>query len=85
MIEQPEIRNSMVECLIFLIEGNEDGVPVVNIDESIWYTQKTMPQLFDEGVAAISKYPKIASMYSNNFYRELSTSDSASTSENLSL
>ncbi len=74
-----EIRNSTAEFLIFQIEGKEDGVQVMYRDESIWHTQKTMSQLFDECVPAISKHPKNESMYSNNFHRELSTSDYSST------
>ena len=53
-----EIRNSTAEFLIFQIEGKEDGVQVVYRDESIWCTQKTMAQLFDVGVPAISKHLK---------------------------
>ena len=54
-----EIRNSTAEFLIFQIEGKEDGVQVVYLDESIWCTQKAMAQLFDVGVPAISKNLKI--------------------------
>lgn len=42
-----EIRNSTAEFLIFQIEGKEDGVQVVYLDETIWCTQKAMAQLFD--------------------------------------
>ena len=56
MTKKFEIRNSTAEFLIFQIEGKEDGVQVVYRDESIWCTQKTMAQLFDVGVPAISKH-----------------------------
>lgn len=62
-----EIQKSTAEFLIFLIEGNENGVQVVYIDESIWYTQKTMPQLFDEGVPATSIHPKMKVCIPINF------------------
>ena len=55
MAKKFEIRNSTVEFLIFQIEGKEDGVQVVYRDETIWWTQKAMAQLFDVGVPAISK------------------------------
>ena len=58
MPQKFEIRNSTAEFLIFQIEGKEDGVQVVYRDESIWCTQKTMAQLFDVGVPAISKHLK---------------------------
>lgn len=51
-----EIRNSTAEFLIFQIEGKEDSVQVVYREERIWCTQKTMAQLFDMGVPAISKH-----------------------------
>ena len=47
MAKKFEIRNSTAEFLIFQIEGKEDGVQVVYLDESIWCTQKAMAQLFD--------------------------------------
>ena len=50
MAKKFEIRNSTAEFLIFQIEGKEDGVQVVYRDESIWFTQKAMAQLFDVGV-----------------------------------
>ena len=56
MAKKFEIRNSTAEFLIFQIEGKEEGVQVVYRYESIWCTQKAMPQLFDVGVPAISKY-----------------------------
>lgn len=52
------IRNSTAEFLIFQIEGKEYGVQVAYRDESIWYTQKAMTQLFDVGVPAISNHLK---------------------------
>ena len=47
MAKKFEIRNSTAEFLIFQIEGIEDGVQGVYRDESVWYSQKAMAQLFD--------------------------------------
>ena len=47
MAKRFEIRNSTVEFLIFIIEGNDDGIEVMYKDETIRCTQKTMAQLFD--------------------------------------
>ena len=58
MVKNIEIRNSTVEFLIFMLEGQEDGIQVMYKDETIWATQKAMAQLFDVGVPAISKHLK---------------------------
>lgn len=58
MAKKFEIRNSTAEFLIFQIEGKENGVQVLYRDETIWCTQKSMAQLFDVGVPAISKHLK---------------------------
>ncbi len=42
-----EIRNSTAEFLIFILEGQEDGIQVMYKNETIWATQKAMAQLFD--------------------------------------
>ena len=47
MAKNIEIRNSTAEFLIFQIEGKENGVQVMNQNETIWCTQKAMAQLFD--------------------------------------
>lgn len=56
MAKKFEIRNSTAEFLIFMLEGEEDGVQVVYKDETIWCTQKAMAELFDVGVPAINKH-----------------------------
>ena len=58
MAKNIEIRNSTAEFLIFMLEGKEDGIQVMYKGETIWATQKAMAQLFDVGVAAISKHLK---------------------------
>lgn len=58
MAKKFEIRNSTTEFLIFMLEGKEDGIQVLYKDETIWCTQKAMAELFDVGVAAISKHLK---------------------------
>ena len=46
MTQEFEIRNSTAECLIFQIDGKDNGVRVVYRNEIIWCTQKAMAQLF---------------------------------------
>lgn len=58
MAKNIEIRNSTAEFLIFMLEGQEDGIQVMYKNETIWATQKAMAQLFDVGVPAISKHLK---------------------------
>ena len=58
MAKNIEIRNSTAEFLIFMLEGQEDGIQVMYKDETIWATQKAMAQLFDVGVPAVSKHLK---------------------------
>ncbi|WP_099292574.1 virulence RhuM family protein [Butyricimonas sp. Marseille-P3923] len=58
MAKNIEIRNSTAEFLIFMLEGKGDGIQVMYKNETIWATQKAMAQLFDVGVAAISKHLK---------------------------
>ena len=47
MAQNIVIRNSTAEFLIFILEGQEDGIQVMYKDETIWATQKAMAQLFD--------------------------------------
>ena len=47
MAQNIVIRNSTAEFLIFIIEGQEDGIQVMYKNETIWATQKAMAQLFD--------------------------------------
>ena len=58
MAKNIEIRNSTAEFIIFMLEGQDDGIQVMYEDETIWATQKAMAQLFDVGVPAISKHLK---------------------------
>lgn len=55
MAKKFEIRNSTAEFLLFQMEWKESGVQVVYHDETVWYTQKAMAELFDVEVPAISK------------------------------
>ena len=41
------IRNSTMEFLTFVLDGQEDGVRVLYKDETIWATQKAMSVLFE--------------------------------------
>lgn len=47
MAQNIVIRNSTAEFLIFILEGQEDGIQVMYKGETIWATQKAMAQLFD--------------------------------------
>lgn len=40
-----DIRNCTAEFLIFMLEGQEDGIQVMYKDETIWATQMAMTQL----------------------------------------
>jgi hypothetical protein B2_08297 len=42
-----EIRNSTADFLIFMMDGQEQGVQVMYRDETVWATQKAMATLFD--------------------------------------
>ena len=46
MAKNIEIRNSMAEFLVFMLEGKEDGIQVMYKDETIWATQKAISQFF---------------------------------------
>lgn len=63
MANKFEIRNSTAEFLIFVREGQEDGVQVMYADENIWCTQKAMATLFDKDKSSISRHL-------NNIYSE---------------
>lgn len=47
MPQNIEIRNSTAEFLISMLEGKEDGIQVMYMNETIGATQKAMAQLFD--------------------------------------
>ena len=47
MAQNIVIRNSTAEFLIFILEGQEDGIQVMYKNETTWATQKAMAQLFD--------------------------------------
>lgn len=40
MAKNIEIRNSTAEFLIFMLEGQEDGIQVMYKDETIWATKR---------------------------------------------
>lgn len=58
MAKNIEMRNSTAEFLIFMIEGQEDGIQVMYKNETIWATQKAMAQLFDCSTDNIGLYLK---------------------------
>lgn len=47
-----------IQFLLYSLPDEEGKVQVIIKDETIWCTQKTMAQLFDVGVSAISKHLK---------------------------
>lgn len=58
MSKSLSIRNSTAEFLIFMIEGQEDGVQVLYQDETIWCTQDAIAALFDKAKSTISEHLK---------------------------
>lgn len=58
MSKSLSIRNSTAEFLIFVIEGQEDGVQVLYQDETIWCTQDAIAALFDKAKSTISEHLK---------------------------
>ena len=58
MAQNIVIRNSTAEFLIFILEGQEDGIQVMYKNETIWATQKAMAQLFDCSTDNISLHLK---------------------------
>ena len=71
MAKKFEIRNSTAEFLIFQIEGIEDGVQGVYRDESVWYSQKAMAQLFDCSTDNIGLHLKNISIQKSYHKRQL--------------
>lgn len=53
-----QIRNSMIDFLIFTKDANEEGVEVRVQDHDVWLTQKAMGQLFDVDRSVITKHLK---------------------------
>ena len=51
-----EIRNSTAEFLIFMMEGQENGVEVMYADETIWCTQDAIATLFDKSRTTITEH-----------------------------
>lgn len=58
MTKNIEMRNSTAEFLIFMLEGQEDGIQVMYKNETIWATQKAMAQFFDVDRIVVSKHLK---------------------------
>ena len=52
------VRNSTAEFLMFQADNKEQGIEVYYKDESIWCTQRSMSELFNVGIPAISKHLK---------------------------
>lgn len=59
MANRKVIRNSTAEFLTFIAEGEEPGIQVLNKDETIWTSQKTMDMLFDCSTDNIGLHLKI--------------------------
>lgn len=53
-----QIRNSMIDFLIFTKDANEEGVEVRVQDHDVWLTQKAMGQLFDVDRSVVTKHLK---------------------------
>ena len=54
-----EIRNSTADFLIFMMDGQEQGVQVMYRDETVWATQKAMATLFDCSTDKVGLHLKI--------------------------
>ncbi|MDO4765911.1 MAG: virulence RhuM family protein [Eubacteriales bacterium] len=53
-----QIRNSMIDFLVFTKDGHEDGIEVRVQDHDVWLTQKAMGQLFDVDRSVVTKHLK---------------------------
>lgn len=54
----PQIRNSTVDFLIFTKDAHEEGIEVRVQDNDVWLTQKSIGQLFDVDRSVIAKHLK---------------------------
>lgn len=54
----PQIRNSTIDFLTFVIDQAEGGIQVIIEGETVWLTQKAMATLFDCSVGNINKHLK---------------------------
>lgn len=57
MAKKFETQNSTAESRIFQIKWKKDDVQIVYQDESVWCMHKSLTQLFDAVIPAISKHP----------------------------
>lgn len=53
-----QIRNSIVDFLVFTRDAGEDGIEVRVRDHNVWLTQKGIGQLFDVDRSVVSKHLK---------------------------
>ncbi len=53
-----QIRNSMVDFLVFTKDTHEDGIEVRVQDHDVWLTQKAIGQFFDVDRSVVTKHLK---------------------------
>ena len=53
-----QIRNSMVDFLVFTRDAHEEGIEVRVQDQDVWLTQKAIGQLFDVDRSVVTKHLK---------------------------
>lgn len=53
-----QIRNSMVDFLVFTKDAHEEGIEVRVQDNTVWLTQKAIGQLFDVDRSVVTKHLK---------------------------
>ena len=58
MQKKQQIRNSTAEFLIFVMQGDAEGIEVRLEDDTVWLTQKAMAELYGVQVPAVSKHLK---------------------------
>lgn len=66
-----QIRNSIVDFLIFTKDAQEDGIEVRVQDHDVWLTQKAIGQLFDVDRSVVTKHLK--NIYDSGELNEVST------------
>ena len=53
-----QIRNSMIDFLVFTKDAHEEGTEVRVQDNNVWLTQKAISQLFDVDRSVVTKHLK---------------------------
>ncbi len=54
----PQIRNSTAEFLIFTSQAGDDSIEVMVADENVWLSQDMIASLYDKGRSTITEHLK---------------------------